>query len=256
MTAIHIIIFIILLLLFLLIILYSYKKEFKNVHETKKEVKNMPDKKLNIAVLIYGRLNKCTEHYDNIIDSIGRHNNVDFFLSSDNSSQSLLDDFIRVYKPIKYINKPIYYNCDITKYPNRRPETLDTTIHNMVCHYINKLRVFALLDEYMIQLNRTYDVVLSLRVDCFFHNSFPFDNLVENTIYIPEGYDYGEKCINDQIAYGKVDVMRKYNSIFLNIIYFLDNNISIPHSESLHYANIQYHNLQVSRPDIKYYLDK
>lgn len=211
---------------------------------------------MNIAVLIYGRLNKCNEHYDNIIETIGKHNNVDFFLSSDNSSKSLLDDFIRLYKPKKYKNDPVYNNYNITKYPNRRGETSDTDIHNMVCHYINKLRVFTLLNEYMTQLNLTYDVVVSLRVDCVFYNSFNFYNLVENTIYIPDGYDYVENGINDQIAYGKVDVMRKYNSIFLNITYFLDNNISIPHSESLHYANIKYHNLNIIRPDIKYYLDK
>lgn len=247
MIAICIAFYISLLIILSIIIVYLLQKP---------KVKNVPVKKMNIAVLIYGRLNKCTEHYSNIIESIGKNNNVDFFLSSDNASQSLLDDFIRVYKPIKYINEPVYYDCDITKYPNRRTETSDTTIHNMVCHYINKLRVFTLLDEYMTQLKRTYDVVVSLRVDCFFHNSFKFDNLLENTIYIPEGYDYVENGINDQVAYGKVDVMRKYNSIFLNIIYFLDNNMSIPHSESLHYANIKYYNLNVSRPDIKYYLDK
>lgn len=209
--------------------------------------------KNNVAVLIYGRLNKCVEHYDNIIDSICKHNNVDFFLSSDNSSQSLLDDFIRLYKPIKYTNDSIYYDFDITKYPNRQT---DTTSHNMICHYINKLRVFRLLDEHMSQKKRTYDVVVSLRIDCVFHSTFNFDNLDENTIYIPNGYDWADKGINDQVAYGKVDVMRKYNSIFLNIKYFLDNNISISHSESLHYANIHYYNLYVRRPFIQYYLDK
>lgn len=34
---------------------------------------------MHIAVLIYGRLNKCVEHYDNIVESIGKHNDIDFF---------------------------------------------------------------------------------------------------------------------------------------------------------------------------------
>jgi hypothetical protein len=62
---------------------------------------------MRIAVLIYGRLNKCIEHYDNIMNSIGRDNDIQFFLSSDDSPQSQLDDFINIYKPVKYINDKI-----------------------------------------------------------------------------------------------------------------------------------------------------
>lgn len=34
---------------------------------------------MRIAVLFYGRLNKCVEHYSNIIESIGKENHIDFF---------------------------------------------------------------------------------------------------------------------------------------------------------------------------------
>ena len=34
---------------------------------------------MRIGVLVFGRLNKCVEHYDNIINSIGKEHTIDFF---------------------------------------------------------------------------------------------------------------------------------------------------------------------------------
>jgi len=206
---------------------------------------------MRIAVLVYGRLNKCAEHYTNIVESIGTHNKIDFFLSSDNSSEELVNDFVSLYNPILYNNSPIRYDYNLGKYPGLREET---NIHNMTCHFINKNRVFVLLEEYINKINIQYDCVVSLRVDAVFTDKFDFTLLDENTIYIPHMYDYIDYAINDQIAYGTVNVMKKYNSI--NAVDLLEQHLSIPHPESLHYANIHYHKLNINRVNINYYLDK
>jgi hypothetical protein len=73
-------------------------------------------------------------------------------------------------------------------------------------------------------------------------------------VYIPYGFDYVVNGINDQIAYGSVDVMKKYNSI--NPIELLEKKLSVPHPESLNCANIHFYNLQIERPHIQYYLDR
>jgi hypothetical protein len=82
--------------------------------------------------------------------------------------------------------------------------------------------------------------------------------LEENTIYIPYGNDYADygkfDRINDQIAYGNVDAMKKYN--YINPVDLLEKQLSIPHPESLNFANIIFNNLQVERFDLKYYLDR
>ena len=206
---------------------------------------------MHIAVLIYGRLNKCAENYENIIENIGKHNSIDFFFSSDNSCESLVNDFIKLYKPKLYNNNATQYEYNLGKYPGIRSET---NIHNMTCHFINKNRVFMLLEEYINKENINYDCVISLRVDCVFHNNFIFDNLKENTIYIPHGNDFIDNAINDQIAYGIVDVMKKYNSI--DIVDLLEKKLSIPHPESLTLANIIFYKLQIERVNIKYILNR
>ena len=207
---------------------------------------------MRIAVLIYGRLNKCVEHYNNIIENISNpQNEVDFFFSSDNASETLVNEFIRLYNPILYNNKAIHYDYDLMKYPGRRSET---KFHNMTCHFINKNRVFVLLEEYMNETNIQYDVVVSLRVDCVFQNRFDFNNLKDNTIYIPHGFDWVINGINDQVAYGKMDVMKKYNSI--NPVYLLEEKLSIPHPESLTFANIHVNKLNIERVNIIYHLER
>ena len=207
---------------------------------------------MRIAILVYGRLNKCVEHYNNIIKSVGDNHDIDFFLSSDNSSETLLNDFISLYKPILYTNNPIYYNYDLSKYPVN--PNYNINFHNMTCHFINKNRVIALLETYVNKTNIQYEAVVSLRIDCVFKCPLVIGDLKDNTIYIPHGYDYVENGINDQIAMGKLDVMKKYN--YINPIYLLDNKLSIPHPESLTYANILFNKLNIKRVSCQYYLDR
>jgi hypothetical protein len=198
---------------------------------------------MRVAVLIYGRLNACVHHYSNIMESLGQP--VDFFLSSDNSPQQFLDDFIRLYKPILYTNDSIQ-TCDLSHYSGKRHETnLDT----MYRHFKNKNRVFKLFET-----KNGYDCVVSLRVDCFFNQKFNLNDLKDNTIYIPEGNDFVDGGINDQIAYGKFDVMEKYNSI--DPILLLDQHLSIPHPESLTYANLKYHKLFIQRVKLGYVINR
>jgi hypothetical protein len=205
---------------------------------------------MRIAVLVYGRLNKCVEHYNNIVEALGNDNSIDFFLSSDNSSESQLDDFIRLYKPVDYTNNTVI-NGDTIKhiqslyrYNKKRAET---NLQNMLSHFINKYRVFSLLELYIQKENIDYDVVVSLRVDLVFKGKFKFKGIENNRIYIPRDYDHLDDGINDQVAYGRLTVMKKYNSIFLRMFDLLDRSLSITHPECLTLANIQECNLEIER---------
>jgi hypothetical protein len=214
---------------------------------------------MRIAVLIYGRLTNCFDNYNNIINSIGKENNIDIFMSSDNSHQNDLDNFIRTYNPVKYNNDKIEYECDLIKYDEKKRS--ETNIHNMTCHFINKSRVFSLLETHIKTCNINYDIVISIRVDIHINNKFVFSNIEDNTIYIPDGSDFNypagaNTCINDQIAYGNLIVMKKYNNLFNNIINLLENKLSVLHPESLTCANIHYYNLKIVRTNLSYHIKR
>ena len=204
---------------------------------------------MHIAVLVYGRLNKCVEHYSTIVSSLDSSNNIiDFFLSSDEPPQELLQEFINIYKPVSYINDKISYSCDFGKYNGLREET---KIHNMTCHFINKSRVFTLLEEHIETTQVQYDCVISLRVDLLIKSTFIITDIKENTVYIPHDYDFAGG-INDNIAYGNVSSMKKYMNIYNNTTYLLENGMSIPHPENLTRANITFTNLELIRFPLTY----
>jgi len=210
---------------------------------------------MNIAVLIYGRLNFCVENYESIINSIGTKNNIDFFLSSDNSSEILLNNFINLYKPVNYINDKIIPDIDLSKYPipaNYYTEP-QQEVEKMICHFINKGRVFLLLEKHIQKENIHYDVIISLRIDLHFHNNFDFSNIEDNTIYIPAGDDFQithHEAINDRIAYGNFFVMQKYSSIYSNLINILETTNCYIHPETLTSQNIKFNNLNVKRVNL------
>jgi hypothetical protein len=206
---------------------------------------------MKIAVLIYGRLNKCAEHYNNILNSIGMEHSIDFFLSSDNSDSELLHKFIHFYKPVAYTNEIIYYNFQLESYNGKAGET---NINNMTRHFINKKRVFDLLKEYCEKTKVKYDIIISLRVDLVINSKFIFDNIKDNTIYTPNCYDW--RGLNDQIAYGNMYVMEKYMCIIDNCINLLSEKKCIAHPESLTLQNIIYHDIEMSKFELDYYIDK
>jgi hypothetical protein len=203
----------------------------------------------NVAVLIYGRLNKCNK---DIIKSVGNHN-VDYFISSDNSTTTDLNKCIEIYNPLSYINDSITYKYKFHKYPNKREETnLDT----MIRHFINKQRVFNLLEQYIKKTGKQYDVVVSIRTDLKIHSKFNFNRIHSNTIYIPKGNDFITHAINDQIAYGTYDVMKQYMNVINNCDNILKWRKSIPHPESLTLANLEINNIKIVRVRFVYYIYK
>jgi hypothetical protein len=181
-------------------------------------------------------------------------------MSSDNSPKPDLDNFLNMYKPIKYTNESIEF--DTTEYEKYKIHPA-TNINNLFRHFINKYRVFSLLEEYIKETNVKYDAIVTLRIDLFFNDPFNFENIQNNTIYIPSGRNYDnydtdcKNAINDQVAYGDFETMKKYCSICFNVKYLLDTQSSeLIHPESLVYSNIKFYNLNIKRVEIQHILNR
>ena len=247
-----------------------------------------------IALLFYGRLNKYKEHYNNIMNMVGTDNIIHSYLSSDNSDNNDLKGFIDLYKPKSYINDEI----DISQFDILKSFKIGeiANVNNMIRHFINKKRVFKLLENKINKSKIHYDVIISLRLDLLFNTRLIQRNnrlikinnrlmntnnklIKRNTRLIQININIIEKTtkilekttkpnilyipkgsdwggINDQIAIGDFITMKKYNNIIDNVLILLSNNISILHPESLTKANIMYNTLVVERIYLEYRIDK
>ena len=222
---------------------------------------------MKIALLFYGRLNKFKEHKDNLLNAIGTHNDIDIFLSCSNEPDNIVSEFIELYKPKAILNETVILSSNIIinledkyiskfKYISKLGKNPKGYTNNMILHFMNKLNVIKLLLNYICTTNNKYDIVISLRLELLLFNNFNFDNYINNDeyIYIPNCYDFDG--VNDQIAYGNLEAMKKYMSIFNNMIYILNIRNNLLHPETLIKENIELNNLKIIRFNLNYILDK
>jgi hypothetical protein len=102
--------------------------------------------------------------------------------------------------------------------------------------------------------NMHFDVVVKYRGDIHDVNSeFIIEMPNENTIYIPQGADWGG--INDQIAYGNKESMTKYSECVNKMIDYCKSNTRY-HPETLLLRHIQEMNLFVKRFNYHYFLNR
>ena len=188
---------------------------------------------MRIAVLFYGRVN----HYEKkfLVNSLPHLCECDFFYSADAEP---IDDFIKLYNPVAVVNDKITYNVDFGIYPNNK--TNPANIHNMTCHFINKKRVFELLEAH----DRVYDLIIATRFDLKL-GKLDLSIPEPNTIYIPKGEDH--TGLNDRFAMGDFETMRKYMKIYDDCFYYLENGLSVPHPENLTLANVINHKINIVR---------
>jgi DNA/RNA endonuclease G (NUC1) len=125
----------------------------------------------------------------------------------------------------------------------------------MSSHFLNKNRIFNLLENYVKKNNIEYNIVISLNIEIYFNEKLIFDNIQDNTIYIPYGIDwYG---LNDKFAYGNLSAMKKYMNIYLNNRNLIKNNCcNSSNPDCLILINIDFYNLNIIRFKLDYIIDK
>jgi beta-1,4-mannosyl-glycoprotein beta-1,4-N-acetylglucosaminyltransferase len=192
---------------------------------------------MKIAILLSGRINDNIEQYINIMSSIVKSNEVDFFISySKTKNKCLVNNFLNIYKPKKYIENDEQYH-DIKKYITPYDNPL-----SIMYMFQNRLKVIHLFDEYVKETGSTYDILISTRCDLWYFQSLDINifNKIENKnkLHIINGIGQGgmENCdsggINDQFALGNYNNISIYLRLYEVFFNMLDNNI-ILHPETL-----------------------
>jgi len=189
---------------------------------------------MKIAILFTGRIKYYNDIYNNIVDKIVNNNQIDFYLSTspEITDENDLKEFIDLYKPVKVINEPINHNFDYNKY-----EKLSCWVRpkNICDMWYNRMRIFNAIED-------KYDIILSYRLDL---NPFNYINYeINNFINIPLCDDYSGG-INDQIAYGNYNEMKKYMNLYSYLPEILNSCLMHPETILKHY--IKKYNLNVKR---------
>lgn len=162
---------------------------------------------------------------------------IDIYASVDDDDGPHYDEFVQTLQPHGfYVAK---YVCDsrYTTWKNIRPE-YETQPERLECFMSHAWNNKIARD--MIKNITDYDRVVLFRTDLYTSDASLPDlshPLKENVIYTPAKNIYGFN-INNEILYGKPDVMSKYLEMVDHIDkYITDDNI-ILHSETLSYHHI------------------
>jgi hypothetical protein len=200
---------------------------------------------MRVAVLFFGRVRHYEKKY--LVNSLPESCQCDFFYSADAESEESIGKFIEIYKPISINNEKISYIVNFRTYPTSINKC--TNVHNMTCHFINKKRVFELLETHVRKTGVKYDIVISTRLDLFIEKiDLPMP--LPNTIYIPVSNDYSG--INDRFAMGDYETMGKYMKIYDNCVYLLENDLTCAHPETMTLANLNYYKINIRRFGMHY----
>lgn len=134
---------------------------------------------------------------------------------------------------------PEYFKHDDWVYnANKAPETIVRTTLNQ---WFNMMLAFS-------SAPKDCDVYVRMRYDILIHGRLDFSDIEPNTVYIPSGNDYRDG-INDQLAYGDYESIRKYYDVYNNYD-TLYNNGCLFHTETMVKRNLDYSNVKVKRlPD-------
>ena len=77
--------------------------------------------------------------------------------------------------------------------------------------FFHENKAFSLIEKDVIQNNIHYDCVLYCRADIISRDTLELVIPVPNTIYVPDGEDFFG--VNDRLAYGDYNTMKKYCSV-------------------------------------------
>jgi hypothetical protein len=135
---------------------------------------------------------------------------------------------------------------DINKFDNEKKKNYGFNCCSM---YYKIFKCYELVEEYCIQNNIKYDIVIRARIDFIWEENLYFENFMElgnnqnDILYlIRDKYaKCSKKITNDKFFAGSMTVMKKMCNIFNDLHIFQQNNVIIDGQEVNEY-NIKQHN--------------
>ena len=202
-----------------------------------------------IAVYFSGRCNGYEHCYDKLKSLFFDNYDIDFFWSIDEDDETLYyKEMTDLFKPkatnYEKVDQKII-NVPLSSLETRQRNTLSMFYHNYYCS--------MMIYKYIEKTGNKYDAVVRFRPEIDSNSKFAIDNdLMQNTVYIPHGYNY--RGVSDRIAYGTVESMLVYSSLYLNITNYVFAKQAIFNPEYLLMFHINENNMNLMRFPYSYKL--
>ena len=201
---------------------------------------------MKVAVFLTGRLSKHYVYtYRNILNTF-KDCEIDFFVMHCCKDEELINKMKELYKPVLCQTTKIEDYSFLNKIKNVKPPR--PNIFNVVNMFNNRFTLFNVFEKYCQENNKNYGLVVSYRFDLhakksqFSMKKF-YEQLQDNSILIPRKFDWGG--LNDQMAIGRIEIMKKYFSLFEKLPELLENQAF--HAETLLKVHVNNEKIKVKR---------
>lgn len=218
---------------------------------------------MKIAVYFSGRI-KTYERLLDFLKNLQRENDLDYFCSINGEKDEYHETFLNELQ-VKHSffgkHEKEYQEDWFDKF-KRLPCDHPHVWYKISSSLWNNKRAFELIEECQQTHAIHYDLVMKFRADLIPHENFLFPSSIEeNTVYIPQNHDcpyhwddpyYHVDGINDHIAYGDLDVMKRYSNVYEKVDQYCSNGRPY-HPESLLLHHLETERLNIQRFPYRYW---
>ena len=159
---------------------------------------------MKIAIFFSGRIKGYEHTFSHLKSIIDKYNPI-FFTSLNQESE---DEYTKTFCE-KFNIKTDQINYEKTILPDSLKDVNSGShVLNTYSMFYHNYKGFSLIEKYQTSHNIHFDVIVKYRAEINASDILKFDETENDKLYIPNGLDYGG--INDQIAYGDFNIMKKY----------------------------------------------
>lgn len=196
---------------------------------------------MKIALLMAGYLRTIQNNLHSIKDNLIQDEKIDIYIHITKDEKNE-DKYSNKITSLDYIKEKLNPKLIIVE-DNLKENNL-----------YNQFYKFYKLNEIRKLENITYDLIVKIRPDTYFHHPIDYKNIKENIVYLPEDSKADKDKIKnnnelcDIIAYGKEKIMNQYLNIYKHLYKIITDKINKPETILYNYLttfNINYKKIKI-----------
>jgi hypothetical protein len=164
------------------------------------------EKPLKVAMLFAGRITAYDKVLDKLQEVKDQYNPVCYCSLNEPEYTDYIDGFCKLLDITRD-----RVNIEPTPYPDflNNLDNVEYNSNNLYSMFYHQQKAFGMVERDIV--NKEFDCIVFYRADMDSPDKLMIEMPKADTIYIPSGHDY--HGINDRMAYGDFESMKKYSNI-------------------------------------------